>query len=182
MPGMRYDVSKPDKFEFRRKYKARLGDKLDDRLEGLEVEKQWTFFRDRICAVADETLGRIKRCAKKEWTSETTLNPINKDAYGVLLADKPSQMQIWTEYFSNLLTRPTAVILEDLCLAASSSVPNPEIVTDPPTLLEINQAVARMKLRKAPGCCISLMQRCFDLGVNLWPSLRCLCAKIWESE
>src|SRR5260370_38734248 len=105
----------PKFFEFRRKYKARFGEELDDRrLEGLEVEKQWTFFRDRICAVADETRGRIKRFAKKEWISETTLNLINKDAYGELLADKPSQMQRWTEYLSNLLTRPQAVISEDL--------------------------------------------------------------------
>src|SRR6266536_3721289 len=91
-------------------------------------------------------------------------------------------MQRWTEYFSNLLTRPPAVISEDLCLAASSSVPNPEICTDPPTLLEINQAVARMKLRKAPGCCSISAEMLLSGGESVTKSLRCLCAKIWESE
>ena len=73
-------------------------------------------------------------------------------ADGSVLSDNRVRLIRWNEYFNGLLNKPVLPVPEPLQEAASSETPDPSVRIDAPSLLEVFDAVGKLKAGKAAGC------------------------------
>ena len=76
-----------------------------------------------------------------------------KAADGSLLSSQLSVVTRWKEHFCNLLNCPLHDSPDVLVAEAEAAIPDADIDTHPPTILETYRAARRIKAGKAPGAC-----------------------------
>jgi len=155
------------------------------RRRALRHDKQ--LWADRLAEEGEEHL-RHGHCAdafasfRRLRASGPKISAPVQDSSGNLLSDQDAILARWNEYFAALLNRPVLPPPVSLQSAAAEAVVDDSIPTEPPTLLEVYEAIKRLKAGKSPGICGIYPEFVQYAGADAMRSLTELFAHIWESE
>jgi len=100
---------------------------------------------------------------------------------GSLVSDKQGKLVRWQEYYETLLNRPPVPPPVTLRETASTAVTNHSIPVHPPTIPEVNRAITRLSLHRAPGICGISAELLKAGGVCCTQWLTQVICKAWET-
>lgn len=145
----------------RRKKRGMLNEKLKE-IEEKRLQKQTRNFYKGTDWFRKEFKPRLTGC---------------KDKQGKLLGEENDIMKRWTEYFNELLNRES-----NQQPGEAPQYLTAEPLLQPPTLIEVEEAVKRMKNFKAPGKDNITSEMLKYAGSELTAQLHEIITEVWESE
>ena len=171
---------------------ARLNNQ-DDRYRTLRKERRRSLRRDRIlwlnriATKAEENFRKHdarslyqhvrELCEQRKITTTPLLSP-----NGEVVTDSQQKLRLWSQHYAAQLNTDPPPSNQDLDSFAASGIPSADTRTEPPTRMEIMEAIKRLSGGKSPGPDGITSELMKAAAVPITSQLVTLCQRVWECE